>query len=742
MSRRDAVIVGIDQYRGAPLFGCVNDARDIAECLSFEQYSYNCVTLFDQQATRSEVLQTLGERAYGADGGGGTLLFYFAGHGEVLGDQAHLVTFDAQPHDPGISLAHLGQLMESASNAYDHVIVLLDSCHSGSAYNWVSGRPLRAGDVHRNLRSVNESRCILAACRPEQEAQELAGHGAFTSKLVSGLLGGAVNGHGDVTVLGLYDYVSGIFGDGEQMPVFKGDIAGTVILGSGFEPAPNAAVDDDEANQIVSRGRHMLDDYDYLQQRELSDSIHRDTEGLANCAAELETIVKWFDANEKGRGALATNSQWSHMRDMIRSHVGSVTPISAGQRTRAGTLRGKLGTGGFGNVWNVEDGDTTSAYKIYHPSELHDEIKVERFKNGYGNMRKLEHPRIVRVRDLTLAPLGIVMDYIEGSNLRDSYLDRSDEALCLKLMKEIAETVEHAHGRGVKHRDIKPENIIIKYGEEGDPEPFLTDFDLAYHQTNRTMTAMYGVGGVLNYAAPEQLHTPTAAAARSPAVDVYSLAQLMFYIVTAEDPASDDAEKNRTRLARATNNWADPRAVRILNELYDQSTQRDPADRPQSVAEVLRQIAKAEAYVLAETGDDRISEDRIVERIAHSYRGYGNYSLSGQEITMLSLSGQVAISIISKGRSTNRTDQIDIELELSVTGAIPVASFTTGANARRLLNQKLDRIVQRFDLVERHAGNRGAFQTFIVVRNVALSTDGVVRVVEILSECVSCVDGA
>jgi serine/threonine protein kinase len=697
--------------------------------------------LFDEQATRSGILSALGQFAYQQEGDG-TLLFYFAGHGQVLGDQAHLVTIDAQPHDPGISLAHLGQLMESAGAAYRHVVVLLDSCHSGAAYNWTSSRPLRAGDVHRNLRSVNESRCILAACRPEQVAQEFDGQGLFTSKLVSGLLGGAVNGNGDVTVLGLYDYVSGIFGSEDQMPVFKGDIAGTVILGSGFEPAPGASVDDDEAIQIVSRGRHMLDDYEYLQQRELSNPTHRDLSGLAACAAELETLVRWFDTSEKGRGVLATSSEWAQMRDIIRNYVGNVTPISAGQRTRAGIVRDKLGTGGFGNVWRVEDGSNTVAYKIYHPSELHDEVKVERFKNGYSNMRKLEHPRIVRVRDLTLAPLGIVMDYIEGANLRDSYLDRSDEAQCLKLMKEIAETVEHAHGRGVKHRDIKPENIIIQYGELGDPEPFLTDFDLAYHQTNRTMTAMYGVGGVLNYAAPEQLHTPTAAAARSPAVDVFSLAQLMFFVVTAEDPASDAPEQNRTRLARATNAWADPRAVRVLNELYDSSTQRDPAMRPESVAEVLKQLAKAETYVLAESGDDRIGEERFIDRIAHSYRGYGNYSSSGRVTSMLSLSGQVAISLQSKGRSTNRTDHIDVEMELSVTGAVPVSSFTTGVNARRLLNQKLDRIVRRFERVERHAGNSGAFQTFIVVRNVALSTEGVVRVVEVLSECVSCVDGA
>ncbi|NEE21531.1 hypothetical protein G3M58_85600, partial [Streptomyces sp. SID7499] len=82
----------------------------------------------------------------------------------------------------------------------------------------------------------------------------------------------------------------------------------------------------------------------------------------------------------------------------------------------------------------------------------------------------------------------------------------------------------------------KPENIIISYGTDGNLEPYLTDFDLAYHETNRTMTANFGVGGVLNYAAPEQLYEPNAKTARSETVDVFSLGQLMFFLITGRDP--------------------------------------------------------------------------------------------------------------------------------------------------------------------------------------------------------------
>ncbi len=53
------------------------------------------------------------------------------------------------------------------------------------------------------------------------------------------------------------------------------------------------------------------------------------------------------------------------------------------------------------------------------------------------------------------------MEFVDGPNLRDfapSYMD-ADENITLLLL--VAETIRHAHGRGVIHRDIKPENILL-----------------------------------------------------------------------------------------------------------------------------------------------------------------------------------------------------------------------------------------------------------------------------------------
>lgn len=743
--RRDAVVVGIDLYAGNPLYGCRNDAASIADCLSLDEYGFDCTSLLDGDATRASILDALGRLIFRSVAERqGTLVFYFAGHGQVLGRDGYLVTIDAQMSDPGISLGHLSSLIESAADVYEHVVVILDSCHSGAAYSWSTSRPLRNTDIERDIQAVNESRCVLAACRPEQFAEESNGQGVFTATLVRGLLGDAANALGETTVHSLYDFVSsGMKSKEGQLPVFKGDIAGTVILGTGFPVnPPDSITSNRDVSKLVAKGRSLLDNYEIVSQRELADPGYRDRIGLRNCARELEGVAVWFADSQRGNGHLAGDDRWLSMVDELRNCIAGVTPVKLHQNSISGVLSEKLGTGGFGNVWRVDEEGRSRAYKIFHSSELHDEVKVQRFRNGFENMRKLEHPRIVQVESLTTAPLGIVMEFVEGANLRNYFVDSNDAAACLRLVLEIADTVNHAHSRGVKHRDIKPENIIIRTADDGTPIPHLTDFDLAYHQTNRTVTATYGVGGVLNYAAPEQLHNPTALSARSPVVDIYSLAQLMFFIITNEDPVSDDQERNNVKFARTLNRWADPRAVEIVRDLYQKSTERDASLRPQEMQEFVAAIVKADAYTNAATRDERMSEERFLSQLAHALVGLGNYSTTSDSVSMSSLSGQVSVIIRSKGRSVNTSDRVDVEFELSVTGMMTLAAVSSGQQSRKQLNSKLDRLLSRYPGTERHPGNKGTFQTYVVMRRIPLSIEGVVEAGEVLAACVGCVDGA
>ncbi|SEE89150.1 caspase family protein [Streptomyces sp. Ag109_O5-10] len=730
-----AVIVGIDSYPGAPLFGCVNDAKDVADCLSLEQYDFDSKLLLNGQATRSSILRNLHELAYGEEEGG-TLVFYFAGHGQVLGQAGHLVTHDAERFDPGISLSQLAQIMESASRNFDHVVTILDCCHSGSAYSWSNSRPLQAGDIEREVPTVNESRCILAACRPEESAEERRGHGVFTDALTSALLGDAVNWNGEVTLLGVFEHISASLSTELQTPVFKGDIAGTVVLGSGFDRREGPPIDKSELAQNLAKAHHLVDQYHYLQLTELSERNVRLQQGARKCSIKLEPVVHWFEETEKALPDLKRHADWTNLVARVREFRKNLADISVGELTRFGRVVRHLGHGGYGHVWELEDdGGARYAMKIFHGNELDDEVKVRRFANGYNNMRKLEHPYIVRVHEMLAAPYGFLMDSIAGDNLRKAYIDRNDPESVLQLMIDICETVQHAHSQQVRHRDIKPENIIAAYSDRGRLVPYLTDFDLAYHETNRTVTTNIGVGGVINYAAPEQLFEPNARTARSETVDVFSLAQLMFFVITGRDPSGENFAKNLEILTHDLGSWVDDRAAKTLIELYRSSTSKQPSERPQTVVDFVSELRHAESVIQVASGTDKIMEEDFCRRVGQLYAGLNNYSATEGECRMNSRSGQVEIVVRFKNVSSK--GEASLELECSVTDKLPVPSLKSGRSARESINIRLDKIVARLPGVRRHAGNKGAYQVYLSVDDVTLDVAGVAWVADVIAKAVA-----
>ncbi|WP_165970589.1 protein kinase [Actinomadura sp. 6K520] len=731
-----AVVVGIDDYAGAPLYGCVNDATDVASCLSLEQYDFDTTILLNSGATRNSILEAISELAYASEGE--NLLFYFAGHGEVIGQAGYLVAHDARQYDPGISLGHLAQIMESASHNYNHVITILDCCHAGSAFTWSSSRPLQAGDIEREVPAVNESRCILAACRPEQTADEVDGSGVFTDALTDCLLGASVNWDGDVTLLGIFEYIAASIPSNIQTPVFKGDIAGTVVLGRGFPPRQGRPIDKSELARTLAKAHQLVDQYYYEQLAELSERNVRLNGGARKCSLSLESVVQWFLETEQALPDIRREQAWSGLVGRVREYRKNLADISIGEQTRFGRVVRHLGHGGYGHVWEIATGqEKRLALKVFHGNELDDDVKVRRFANGYGNMRKLEHPRIVRVHDIMSAPFGFVMDAIPGDNLRNTYIDRTDPEVMLRLMLDICETVQYAHSQQVKHRDIKPENIIVEISN-GQLTPFLTDFDLAYHETNRTVTTNIGVGGVINYAAPEQFFEPNAKTARSEKVDIFSLAQLMFFIILGRDPSADNHASNVETLKRELRSWIDDRAANSLISLYQTATSRRPADRPESVIDFMRPIHAAEAVIQTASGTDQVAEEDYCRRVGHLYAGLGGYTATDGECRMNSLSNQVEIIVRLKGPAG--ANKVGLEIEFSVTGKLPVPSLKSGKSARESINVRLDKSFGRLAGVRRRAGTKGAFQTFAVIDSVSLDNAGVALAVEVITTTIASIE--
>jgi|SRR5580698_9904897 hypothetical protein len=213
---RKAVVVGVNDYPGAPLRGCVNDANSIASALETHadgspNFSVKLVTSPGEAVTRAE-LRRLIEKLFAGDCE--VCLFYFSGHGYIKSTGGYLVTTDAKKYDEGVSMDEI-LVIANQSHAKEKVIVL-DCCHSGAmATPAISGA---------NLAQLSEGLSVLTASRDSESALEINGRGVFTSLVVDALKGGAADLRGYITPGSVYAYVDQALGPWDQRPIFKTNV--------------------------------------------------------------------------------------------------------------------------------------------------------------------------------------------------------------------------------------------------------------------------------------------------------------------------------------------------------------------------------------------------------------------------------------------------------------------------------------------------------------------------------------
>jgi len=208
----------------------------------------------------------------------------------------------------------------------------------------------------------------------------------------------------------------------------------------------------------------------------------------------------------------------------------------------------ELGRGGMAVVYLAEDlkHRRKVAVKILAP-DVADSIGLERFLREIGIAARLTHPHILPLHDSGAADghLYYVTPFIEGESLR-AHLEREkrlplEEAL--RLAREIASALGHAHHHGLVHRDIKPENILLAEGialvadfgiaralGEGDSAD--GSGDAATRAATRAVTTAGAVLGTPRYMSPEQ----AAGGGVDARADLYALACVLYEMLAGEPP--------------------------------------------------------------------------------------------------------------------------------------------------------------------------------------------------------------
>jgi len=171
------------------------------------------------------------------------------------------------------------------------------------------------------------------------------------------------------------------------------------------------------------------------------------------------------------------------------------------------------------------------ALKVMNPGLTSDPAFSERFQREATIVGQLSHPNIVAIYDIgRKEDLNyIAMDYLPGGSVHDKMINGLTGEEALRVTKEVANALDHAHEKGYIHRDIKPENILFR----ADNSAVLSDFGVAKGIVGVSrMTHVGTVVGTPHYMSPEQTRGQTVDA-RS---DLYSLGVVFFEMLTGALP--------------------------------------------------------------------------------------------------------------------------------------------------------------------------------------------------------------
>ena len=224
----------------------------------------------------------------------------------------------------------------------------------------------------------------------------------------------------------------------------------------------------------------------------------------------------------------------------------------------------RLGEGGMGALFVGFDEKLQRrvALKAIRSDRRLEAAARTRFLREARILSQLDDPRICRIYDYLESEAGdfLVLELIEGLNLRQAVQKGPLPVPVLDIAEEVAEALAKAHAKGVIHRDLKPDNVMLteegrvkvldfglaQSGSEGPesrgsgspgPSPVEIDADegpwqdatrMLFEQNSSSDTVL----GTVGYMSPEQARGERLTTAS----DLYSLGVLLQELSTGEPP--------------------------------------------------------------------------------------------------------------------------------------------------------------------------------------------------------------
>jgi eukaryotic-like serine/threonine-protein kinase len=290
----------------------------------------------------------------------------------------------------------------------------------------------------------------------------------------------------------------------------------------------------------------------------------------------------------------------------------------------------QLGSGGFGQTFEVDDSGTTKVLKVLTENNSK---AIELFKQEAKVLSQLNSAGIPKVESdsyFTVLPKNcsvplhcLVMEKIEGVDLEKWMESRQykpiSQTQALNWLKQLVEILGLVHAHQYFHRDIKPQNIMLR----SSGELVLIDFGAVRQVTTTILSGNCNTKIISQgYSPPEQQNGYSVKQS-----DFFALGRTFIFLLTGKEPQDTAIYDPLTNELHWRNHA--PHISPHLADLIDHLIAPTANQRPENTQVILQHLNEIEKGLHTPHSTQQAKKVQLVNRSKSTY--FATVSVSGSK---------------------------------------------------------------------------------------------------------------